>query len=289
MAPTTSPRTRVRILVLGNDGVGKTALVSALCGGEPPDSPESSPGARVSVRLSSGDNPAVEEYYDVSGAARFEAGRDALLRRQYDALVLVHDLTDSSTRAALRRKWAPAAMHALGDAAALSAGGRGGARHVRSRGALNEIRLLWRSAQSSYSGVSPTQAARESLRLLGTVLRLVLHEAGLWVDEAVDRAAERELIDGSAVPVIILGAKGDLAAHGDVLEDPLAEEARFARGGKDVFVVNTCTAAIADDPRFDRFLERARDLVREGGRSPAHRRASSNGVGHSPLAYNMQI
>lgn len=285
MAPTTSPRTRVRILVLGSDGVGKTALVSALCGADPHESPESSPGARVSVRLSSGDNPAIEEYYDVSGAARFEPARAALLRRSYDALVLVHDLTDASTRASLRRKWAPAAMESLGDAAALSAGGRGGAPHVRSRGALNEIALLWRSAQSSYSGVSATQAARESVRLFVSVLRLALHEAGVWVDERVDRAAERELLDGSAVPVALVGSKGDIAPIVDGGDDAGAEETRFARGGKDVFVVNGCSSGIAEDARFDRFLERARELVREGGRSPAHRRASSSGVGHSPMAF----
>lgn len=220
----------------------------------------------MSVRV--GESGVLEEYYDVAGAARYRHGRRAYLQRTYDAAVLVHDLCDSSTRSALSRIWVPEVMARLGDVNAVEAGGRfdDDALHVRSKGVLNELRLLWRHARSAYSGVSHAQACREAVRLLIRFGRLLLHELDIWPDERIDSEAERELLASSTVPIAIVGMKADLIRRTHHDGD------RYRHPEKNVTAIATHRGVVAHDPQLLAFLHRAADIAKRKSNAPSHRR-----------------
>lgn len=207
--------TPVRILVLGDADVGKTTLVQTLCAGKSSaDDLRSGIGCNISLRVGAGGH--VEEFYDVAGSERFVNGRPLLYRSQaYDALMLVHDLSEPGTRVSLSRVWVPEAMHVLGDVAATESSGRpeSAGPHVRVRGVLNELRFLWLHVKSRHApgGLTSLGAAREALRLGVRLVQLLLNEYGLWTDEVIDMAAEQQLLLGCSVPVAIVGLKMDLA------------------------------------------------------------------------------
>lgn len=123
----------VRIAVLGDTAVGKTALCLALTsgthspsppapsswplspGGGDPLPPISPPGGTVGAAIhmfvmphpTSG-TPVLVELFDLSGSPAHEDGRRSLLRATpLHAVWLVHDVTWPASRAALRRRWLP--------------------------------------------------------------------------------------------------------------------------------------------------------------------------------------
>lgn len=203
----------MRYLVVGDSYVGKTTFVQALClANFRSEDRRQRGGCHVSMRVSP--DGVVEEFYDICGNERFENGRVLFYRSlQYDGLILVHDLLDSSTRTSLSRIWVPETLAVLGDVKAVEAGGRheSAGPHVRSRGVLNELRVLWMHMRSRHAGLGPFDAVREALRLSWRLAWLLLNDFGLWVDEEIDRAMEQELLSSSAVPVAVVGLKKDQA------------------------------------------------------------------------------
>lgn len=272
---------RVRLLVLGDEGVGKTALVSALCGRNLTDGHNSTTngatggaddpaGVRVSVRR--GRHSAVEEYVVLSGSERYIPARPAIARFGYDGVILVHSGDYSASRTSLRRVWTPLAMKWLGDGESVRAAGK--ATHIHSQGVVNELGVLWRSVRSAYVNISGMQALMEAARLLWRLMWLLLHESGIWHLAQVDQAVEHELIAGAEVPVCILG----FYANDDMLDClPSRKDPPFAKETRDVFVVHSGKYDIADNPAFNGgFLRRCAQVVRDGGDTPKHRRLRSN-------------
>jgi hypothetical protein len=253
---------RMRVLVVGDADVGKSTFVQALCSaGNRTDDPRPGVGCQVSVRLVA--DGLVEEFYDVCGRDRFEHGRPLFYRSlSYDALILVHDVSDPTTRSSLSRVWVPETMAVLGDVKAVEAGGRheSAGQHVRSRGVLNELRVLWLHLRSKHvGGVTPTVAVREALRLSWRLGWLLLNEYGVWTDGAIDRAAEREMLASSSVPVAMVGLKKDQAA---------GDEWTGAAGGeaaKNAACISLVAFNAADDAAVAAFLGRAAKHARRRG------------------------
>lgn len=252
----------VRVLVIGDADVGKTTLVQTLCAGKSfADDPRSGIGCNVSLRV--GTDGHVEEFYDVAGSERFVNGRPLLYKsRPYDALMLVHDLSEPGTRVSLSRVWVPEAMHVLGDVAATESSGRpeSAGPHVRVRGVLNELRSLWLYVQSrhAHGGLTSLGAAREALRLGVRLIRLLLNDCGLWTDDAIDMVAEQQLLQGCSVPVAIVGLKKDLAP----------EHARRRRGdnegnsGRAIIFTSLRSDQANEDSSIFAFLQMAAEHAR---------------------------
>jgi energy-coupling factor transporter ATP-binding protein EcfA2 len=278
---------RLRVLVVGEAGVGKTTLVTALCGSHNRSIivDGSTVGCVVSVRVDTG---IVQEFYDLCGRMRFAPGRRVFYRAtDYDALLLVHDLTDRSSRAALSSIWVPETMAVFGDIKAVDAGGRreSAASHVRVQGVLDELRVLWLHCRSKHAGLNPFDAAREAVRLCSRLVRLVLNEYGVWTDKLIDLEAERELLSSCVIPVAIVGLKRDLvrpltpssssviAGSGDSSAVMFAASSTAslpgtrgelsAQSSSDVASVMSLTAFdAADDPSLTSFFCHAIDCTR---------------------------
>jgi hypothetical protein len=204
----------------------------------------------VSVRLGF-DRATVVEFYDLCGSHRFEHGRPLFYRAtSYDALIFAHDVTDPATRSALSRVWIPEAMSILGNTKVVDAGGRleSAGPHARSRGVLNELRLLWLHARSKHARVRAFDAIREASRLVGRFLRLILNEYNIWTDERIDCQAERDLLSTTPLPIAIVGLKQDLA---DFRDRGSTETA------KTVSAFTLCAFDGAEDPAMVGFLRRA--------------------------------
>ncbi len=257
--------TRIRILVVGDEGVGKNALVEALCGSSDRVGEDFRPAVRVSVRKVS---DVVEEYYVLTGSGRYTNARGAVARMGYEGVVFVH--ADESSRANIRRSWVPWAMYYLGDGKSVTAAGRRG-KHVRALGCVNELGVLWRRLRTQY-GVSMWAVTGEAIRLVLRWVRLVLHEASIWTDEGVDRVVEHELVAGAEVPVAIVKWVLD---EEELDERKARVTAPFVREGKDTFVVDTAINDIVVNKQFEAFRMRCVELVRNG-RTPTHRRRRSS-------------
>ncbi|KAI0565283.1 50S ribosome-binding GTPase [Gracilaria domingensis] len=209
----------IRVLVVGDDNVGKSTLVQALCGASHRSKPPLP--CRISVRFV---EDHVQEFYDLPGSPHFQHGRKLFFAHiRYDAVLFVYDASDPATRSSVSCMWVPEVMEYLGDAGAVESGGRldGSDVHVRSRGVLNELRFLWRQAFFSHGALSPWQAGGEALRLLMRLIRLLLNESGIWSDTSIDREAERMFLATSLVPVAIVGMKADLADRDDTQQDQI--------------------------------------------------------------------
>ncbi len=94
------PRESVRVVVLGDAGVGKTALVHLLCHGEVPKKLSYTVGADVDVmaHVVAGAGKAVfVEFVDVGGSPSFEQSR-RMWYRSFDGILCVYDATNSNSR-----------------------------------------------------------------------------------------------------------------------------------------------------------------------------------------------
>jgi len=107
MAAVDTPK--VRILVVGDSGVGKTSLVHLLCHNETIDNPDWTIGCSVEVKLHDykvgqpGEKTYFVELWDVGGWASHAQGR-SVFYNQVNGILLVHDLTNRKSELNLR-KW----------------------------------------------------------------------------------------------------------------------------------------------------------------------------------------
>jgi hypothetical protein len=254
------------------------SLVAALCTEQLTFDDHRTVGCAVSACVGF-DRFTVVEFYDLCGSHRFEHGRPLFYRATtYDALMFVHDLTDPGTRAALSRIWVPETMAVLGNIKAVDAGGRleSAGPHARSRGVINELRLLWLHLRSKHAGVRSADAVREACRLVGRYMRLVLNEFEIWTDEGIDRQAEKDLLSSASVPVAIVGLKRDLAPSSS--RNHLANET-----AKNASAFSLCAFESSRDPAMNAFLQLAADHARR--KSPASPATDSMSNSHVELPF----
>ncbi|KAF7834214.1 small GTPase LIP1 [Senna tora] len=132
------PCGQVRVLVVGDSGVGKSSLVHLIVKGSPIDRPPQTIGCTVGVKHTSYGNSGSSssslkgdserdffiELWDVSGHERYKDCR-SLFYSQINGVIFVHDLSQRRTKTSLQ-KWA-AEIAATGTfSAPLGSGGPGG-------------------------------------------------------------------------------------------------------------------------------------------------------------------
>ena len=256
--------TRIRILVIGDEGVGKNMMVDALCGNFERLDEDFVPAIRVSVRKC---KDVIEEYYVMSGNSRYINGRGAIARLGYEGIIFLH--SDEISRKSIQRNWVPWIMYYLGDGKSITSAGRRDT-HIRSIGCINELGVLWRRIRTQY-GINFWSFTSESFRLCLRWLRLILHESTIWCDNSLDISIEHELLAAAEVPVAIVKWVFD---EDDLDERKIRVAPPFAREGKDVFVVDTAINDVLINKQFSAFRARCVELVRNG-RTPTHRRRRS--------------
>ena len=107
---------KVRILVVGDSGVGKTSLVNLMCHDESISSPAWTIGCTVEVKLydykerNPGARTVFLEFWDVGGSANHRNTR-SIFYSSVNGLILVHDLTNRKSTLNLR-KWLAEVLNA---------------------------------------------------------------------------------------------------------------------------------------------------------------------------------
>ncbi|XP_052821519.1 rab-like protein 3 isoform X8 [Octopus bimaculoides] len=100
---------KVRILVTGDSGVGKTSLVQLLCHGEATNNPAYTIGCSVEVALheykagTADERTYFVELWDIGGATQHKNSR-YIFYNPFHGIILVHDLTNRKSHQNLR-KW----------------------------------------------------------------------------------------------------------------------------------------------------------------------------------------
>jgi hypothetical protein len=98
------PNDRVRLLVVGDAGVGKSAFVHLVCHGAVLRSTTATVGCRVDAKLHghSGVSYYVE-FVEIGGAEKWRVARSVFFMQRFDGVVMLHDLTNRNSRANLDR------------------------------------------------------------------------------------------------------------------------------------------------------------------------------------------
>ncbi|BFZ09389.1 hypothetical protein BsWGS_12428 [Bradybaena similaris] len=100
---------KVKVLVVGDSGVGKTCLVHLICHGEPCYAPTATIGCSVEVKLHEyrAGTPAEKDFFvelwDIGGAASHATSR-SIFYHQVQGIILTHDLTNRKSHQNLK-KW----------------------------------------------------------------------------------------------------------------------------------------------------------------------------------------
>ncbi|KAF3326919.1 GTP-binding protein [Carex littledalei] len=132
------PHGQVRVLVVGDSGVGKTSLVHLILKGFSISRPAQTIGCAVSVKhitygnggsssnsiQGDSERDIFVELWDVSGHERYKECR-SLFYRQINGVIFIHDLTQRKTKSNLS-KWASEIASAGTFSAPLGSGGPGG-------------------------------------------------------------------------------------------------------------------------------------------------------------------
>ncbi|KAH9490469.1 Rab-like protein 3 [Bulinus truncatus] len=100
---------KVKVLVVGDSGVGKTSLVHLICHNEPCYNPTATIGCSVEVKLHEyrAGTPSEKDFFvelwDIGGAASHANSR-SIFYHQVQGIILVHDLTNRKSHQNLQ-KW----------------------------------------------------------------------------------------------------------------------------------------------------------------------------------------
>ncbi|XP_022081684.1 rab-like protein 3 [Acanthaster planci] len=98
---------KVRVVVVGDSGVGKSSLVHLICRGRPNPSPGWTIGATVDVKIQEykEGTPAQKSYFvecwDIGGSVNHANSRH-IFYNPVNGIILVHDLTNRKSHANLR-------------------------------------------------------------------------------------------------------------------------------------------------------------------------------------------
>jgi len=94
----------VRVLVVGDTGVGKSSLVHLLCSNKVLQNPSPTIGSQTEVKLHTFNNRSFfVEFFDIGGSPKYELSR-SVFYSQVDGLILMYDLTNKKSFYNLR-KW----------------------------------------------------------------------------------------------------------------------------------------------------------------------------------------
>lgn len=185
---------RVRIVVVGDSGVGKSSLVHLLCHGAVLRHAGGTVGCEIDVALHAHyGTPFFVELLEVGGADKFRLARGVFFTQPFDGVMLVHDLTNRNSLHNLER-WRreiadarPAAEVAVADSSvpagsASSSGASSGAR--RTHPALDGSPGPSLSRRQLSTGVPPAEEewldAGEMVRLPWPPAALSGGTAQLW-------------------------------------------------------------------------------------------------------------
>lgn len=111
---------KIKVLVLGDSGVGKSCLVNLICNQNQKSNTSWTIGCSIEVKAhefaegTPKQNTFYVELWDVGGNKTHSVARHIFFS-QFQALILVHDLTNSKSRLNLR-KWLNEVLYASGDA-----------------------------------------------------------------------------------------------------------------------------------------------------------------------------
>jgi Rab-like protein 3 len=111
---------KIKVLVLGDSGVGKSCLVNLICNQNQKSNSSWTIGCSIDVRAHefAEGTPKQKTFYlelwDVGGNKTHSVARHIFFS-QFQAMILVHDLTNSKSRLNLR-KWLTEVLYASGDA-----------------------------------------------------------------------------------------------------------------------------------------------------------------------------
>ncbi|KAJ1641483.1 P-loop containing nucleoside triphosphate hydrolase protein [Pavlovales sp. CCMP2436] len=98
------PGDRVRLLVVGDAGVGKSSLVHLLCRGAVLRGGSATVGCDVDAKLHAHHGVShFVEFVEVGGAEKYRAARSVFFMQRFDGVLMVHDLTNRNSRANLER------------------------------------------------------------------------------------------------------------------------------------------------------------------------------------------
>jgi len=103
---------KVRILVLGDSGVGKTSLVHQICHGTILSNPRWTVGCETEVKLQahrSSNKKFFLEFWDVGGSRKYKLTR-IIFYSQINGIILVFDLNNRKSYQNLR-KWIKEIIH----------------------------------------------------------------------------------------------------------------------------------------------------------------------------------
>jgi len=280
---------RVRIFVLGDTGVGKTALCKVLCSPanakkESVSSASWTVGCRLHVRKdkTSTDAPVLVEFCDVGGSARFENSRTAFMRRlPADGVILVHDLTWLPSRASLRRLWLPELVKCLGgEKESHETLDQFFDDELEVKELTDALRSLRRGSYKQLFGA----CKQLFMRLLDVGKRYFRDFLG---NDSQERVDERLLVRKVPVPMLMVGMKRDLAtreqrraAKADLPPSVPYAEMHASTVSSNPIITNFIQSVIKIYEEKDASLRsctvhRARDAVLDQG-------MSSNGMFHRP-------
>jgi hypothetical protein len=98
------PGDRVRLLVVGDAGVGKSSLVHLICHGAVLRGGGATVGCDVDAKLHAHHGVSYfVEFVEVGGAEKYRAARSVFFMQRFDGVLMVHDLTNRNSRANLDR------------------------------------------------------------------------------------------------------------------------------------------------------------------------------------------
>ncbi|XP_048766702.1 rab-like protein 3 isoform X2 [Ostrea edulis] len=106
---------KVKIVVVGDSGVGKTSLVHLICHQEPTSNPPYTIGCSVEVKLhdykagTPGERSYFIEMWDIGGSTSHQNSR-SIFYHSVHGIILVHDLSNSKSHQNLR-KWLAEVMN----------------------------------------------------------------------------------------------------------------------------------------------------------------------------------